>query len=106
MVRDASNRLTRLKHERPRVYAARHVARGAGEVLLAVVGIGLLIRFLPLPDVPLPNIDLLDLPFPDVSLPDWLSATLRTSKFWAPIVIGALIALAELEKRRGRQRES
>jgi hypothetical protein len=103
MVQNARHRLVKLERERPRLYAARHVAKGVGKVLAAVIGIGLVVRFLPLPDLPLPNVDLPGLPGPDLSPPGWLAAILGTAKFWLPVVIGILVALGELERRRKRE---
>jgi hypothetical protein len=105
MAYDAHDRLAKLERERPRVYAARHVAKGVGQVLLAVVGIGLAVRFLPLPAVPLPDLDLPGLPSPDISLPGWIASVLSTAKFWGPILAGILVALAELDRRRKRDQE-
>ena len=105
MAYKAHERLAKLKRERPRVYAARHVAKGVGQVLLAVVGVGLAVRFLPLPDLPLPNLDVPELPRPDLSVPGWLAAILGTAKFWGPILAGVLVALGELERRRKREQE-
>jgi hypothetical protein len=105
MVQDAHERLAKLKRERPRLYAARHVAKGAGQVLLAVVGIGLTVRFLPLPELPLPDVDLPELPRPDLSVPGWLAVIVGTAKFWGPILAGVLVALGELARRRKRDQE-
>jgi hypothetical protein len=105
MVQNAHERLAKLERERPRLFAARHVAMGAGKALLAVVGVGLAVRFLPLPDLPLPNLDVPELPRPDLSVPSWLAAILGTAKFWGPILVGVLVALGELERRRKRDQE-
>jgi hypothetical protein len=100
MLHNANERLSKVKRRRPRLYAARHVAKGVGQVLLAVVGVGLAVRFLPLPDLPLPDVDLPGLPGPDFSRPGWLAAIVGTAKFWMPILIGLLVALGELGRRR------
>jgi hypothetical protein len=105
MVDNANERLAKLERERPRLYAARHVAKGAGQALLAVVGVGLAVRFVPLPDLPMPNLDVPELPRPDLSVPGWLAAIVGTAKFWGPILAGLLVALGELERRRKRDRE-
>jgi hypothetical protein len=105
MVNNAHERLAKLERERPRLYAARHVAKGAGQVLLAVVGVGLAVRFLPLPDLPLPSLDVPELPRPDLSVPGWLAAILGTAKFWGPILAGVLVALGELARRRKGDQE-
>jgi hypothetical protein len=105
MVHDAHERLAKLERKRPRLYAARHVAKGVGQVLLAVVGVGVTVRFLPLPDLPLPNLGVPELPRPDLSAPGWLVAIVGTAKLWGPILAGALVALGELERRRKRDQE-
>jgi hypothetical protein len=105
MVHNARERLANLERKRPRLYAARHVAKGVGQVLVAVVGFGLAVRFLPLPDLPLPDVDLPGLPAPDFSLPGWLAAIVGTAKFWVPVLIGILVALGEVERRRKREQE-
>jgi hypothetical protein len=105
MVHNASERLAKVKRERPRLYAARHVAKGVGQVLLAVLGVGLAVRFLPLPDLPLPNLDVPEFPGPDLSVPGWLAAILGTAKFWVPILIGILVAIGEAGRRRKRDHE-
>jgi hypothetical protein len=104
MVHNARERLGKLEREHPRLYAARHVAKGTGQVLLAVVGVGVAVRFLPLPDLPLPNLDVPELPRPDLSVPGWLAAILGTAEFWGPILAGFLVALGELERRRKRDK--
>ena len=105
MLHNARERLTKVKRRRPRLYAARHVAKGVGQVLLAVVGVGLAVRFLPLPDLPLPSLDVPELPRPDLSVPGWLAAILGTAKFWGPILAGVLVALGELARRRKGDQE-
>jgi hypothetical protein len=98
-------RRERFEREHPGLYAARHVAKGVAQVAGALIGIGLLINFLPDISLPLPSIDLPDLPdlpLPsiDVSLPGWIAAILATTKFWLPIVLGLVIALREWRRRR------
>ena len=96
----------------PKLFAARHVGKGIGQVLLPLLGIGLLLNLLPdisidadLPDVPRP--DLPSIPFPDIDAPDlpgWLEAILKTSHYWMPILIGVVIAIVEARKRRRQAR--
>ena len=97
-------RLERLRRSHPRLYAARHFAAGAGEVLLAVVGIGIVFALVPLPDIslPLPDLSLPSLPLPDARLPAWLAAVLGTAKFWLPVLVGLVATIAEMRRRRAR----
>jgi hypothetical protein len=100
---DTAGRLARLERERPRLYASRHLAKGVGRVLLAVIGIGLFFA------LPLPTFDLPSIPFPDlpsVDLPHWVHVVVNVSKFVVPIVIGLLLAARELDKRRERSTEA
>ncbi len=104
-------RKQRFKEERPALYAARHAAAGVGKVVLPLLGIGLLLRFLPdfsidlpLPsleiDLPLPSIDLPSIPFPDITLPEWVRTVLNSAKYWGPILAGIVIAVREYRSRR------
>jgi len=103
-------RRDRFEQGHPRLFAARHVARGVGQALVALVGVAFLLRFLPampVPGIDVPEIDLPDLPWPsiDVSLPfvevpGWIRALLETAKFWGPILIGIVLAAHELRRRR------
>ncbi|MPZ96778.1 MAG: hypothetical protein GEU96_18190 [Propionibacteriales bacterium] len=60
-----------MQQERPGLYASRHVAIEAGQVLVLVLGIGALLSAL-LATL-LPRIDLSWIPFPDIaiSMPSW-----------------------------------
>jgi hypothetical protein len=106
-------RRAQLERERPGLYAARHVAKGAGEVLLAVIGIAFVVRFLPsfplpsieLPEIPLPAIDLPGVPVPDIDVPGWIKVVLGTKQYWLPILIGLAVALREWRKRRPAERK-
>ncbi|UYM06255.1 hypothetical protein [Solicola gregarius] len=109
-------RLAEFQRDRPRLYAARHVVIAAGQILIALVGIGALVRGL-LPRIDLPSIDLSWLPdldfswmpdpfgwlsglLPDISPPDWVDSVMGTSKYWLPILIAVFVAKNEAEKRR------
>ena len=100
----AAARREQLERERPGLYAARHVAKGVGQALAAVIGIGFLIRLLPdislpvdLPELPLPDIDI-DLPA--LALPGWLGSILASKAIWLPLILGVVIALREWRRRR------
>ena len=83
---------------------ARHVAKGVGQALLAVIGIAFLARFLP--ELSLPSIDLPDIPLPSVDLPElpgWVKDVLRTKQYWLPILVGVALALREWRKRRNQR---
>ena len=84
-------RRARFEREHPRLYASRHVVKGAGQVALAIIGLTFLLRLLPA--IPWPDIDLpvdpaaehrpwpsIDIPFPsiDIEVPEWIKAIART----------------------------
>jgi hypothetical protein len=103
-------RRARFERERPGLYAARHVAKGVGQALLAVLGIALIVRFLP--SIPLPAIDLpdlnlpvpsIDVPVPDIELPGWLKAVIEAKEIWFPILVGIFVARREWRRRRTRR---
>jgi hypothetical protein len=111
-------RRARFEREHPRLYAYRHVVKGAGQVALAIIGLTFLLRLLPaipwpdidLPAIPLPSIDLPDIPWPQIDLPDiavpgWIKAIAQSKQYWLPIVIGLFLANAELERRKRRSVE-
>lgn len=108
-------RLAEFQRQRPQVYAARHVAIAIGQVLVAVVGIGVLVRgLLPrvgLPSIDLPSVDLSWIPDPlgwlfgllpnvSLSMPGWLDPILATSRYWVPVLIAIGVAMNEVDKRR------
>jgi hypothetical protein len=100
-------RRARFEREHPRWYAARHVGKGAAQVALALVGLTFLLSLIPdiTIDVDLPHIDLPAVPWPHVDLPQlpaWLREVLQSKKYWLPLVIGILVANAELERRRNK----
>jgi hypothetical protein len=102
MLERARQKVNRLEREHPRLYASRHVAKGAAQVAVAILGVSLALQFLPGIPLPLPDISPPDIPLPHVSLPEWVRDILATAKFWVPILVGILLAAAELRKRRGR----
>ena len=109
----------RLERERPGLYAARHVAKGVGKAVLALIGIAFLFKLLPaipwpsldLPELPLPSIELPDLPLPSIDLPSlelpgWIKAILLTMAIWLPVLIGIALALREWRRRRSQDRRA
>ena len=91
----------------PRLYAARHVVKGAGQVAIALIGVTFLLQLITLPDIDLPDVDLPDLPWPHIDLPHielpgWVRAVLASKKYWLPILIGIFVANAELKRRRNK----
>ena len=115
-MRQAESRSERFARRHPRLYALRHVAKGTGKAADALIGIGLLLQLLPAipwPDIPLPSIDLPEIPWPDIpwpeipwpnidlpAVPEWLRAILDAKKYWLPILIGIVLAVREMRKRR------
>lgn len=114
MTNNRETRREKFAREHPELYAARHVAKGVGEVVLGIIGIGFLLRYLPaIPiDIPTPNVSVpspdisIDVPMPDIpfpelpALPGWLEAVLESTKIVVPIVIGVVVAIREYRKRR------
>jgi hypothetical protein len=105
-------RRARFEREHPRLYASRHVIKGVAQVAGVLIGLSVLLRFLP--SIPLPELDLNldldlpsipwpDLPIPHIELPEWLRDILRSKKYWLPVVIGIFVARAELRRRRSRK---
>lgn len=102
----------------PHRYAARRVAAAVAGVAVPLLLLWLLARFA-LPAVPWPDWDLPDLPFPDLpslpqipwpdipwpdlpnwSLPGWVQAVLDVLRYLWPVLLAAVIAYAELKRRR------
>jgi len=107
----AESRSERFARRYPRLYALRHVAKGTGKAAAALIGLALLVNLLPAiqwPEIPLPSIDLPEIPWPDIPLPSidlpelpaWLQAILEAKKYWLPILIGIVLAVREMRKRR------
>jgi hypothetical protein len=100
-------RAHRFEREHPGLYAARHVAKGIGQALVAVLGLTLALNLLPgipLPQVDLPELDLPSLPLrrpdlPDLELPGWVRAVLEAKKYWLPVLIGIALAVREWRRR-------
>lgn len=102
--------------EHPNLYASRYVLTGAAQVAMAIIGFAFVVKLLPaipLPsiDVPdLPRIDLPDVPLPSIDLPDlpevpgWVRAVLDSKPYWLPIVIGLVLALREVDRRKKLKR--
>lgn len=117
-----------LARDHPLRFVLRRVAVAGVEIVIGVLGISAMVAvffgqlmpridlsWIPRPD--LPDIDPPDWlryvdPFwwigrllrrlPDLSAPGWVDTLLDNRKFWLPVLIAALVALGELEKRRRR----
>jgi hypothetical protein len=104
-------KLAELERTRPVLYAARHVVRAVGGVLLPLLGIGALIGLvLPaLPDIDPPQVDLPDLPdLPSISIepPEWLEPVLAAAPYVVPIVIALGVAAREVDRQRKRRQRA
>jgi hypothetical protein len=104
-------KLAALERRRPVLYAARHVVRGVGGVLLPLLGIGALFGLvLPaLPDIDAPQVNLPDLPdLPSISIepPDWVKSVLAAAPYVVPILIAIGVAAREVERQRKRRRRA
>ena len=111
-------RKEQFKRERPGLYAARHVAKAVGKVLVPLLGLGLLLNLLPeisidipidlpsipFPDIPFPSIDLPSIDLPE--LPGWVKAIVESAKYWGPILVAIVIAVSEWRKRRRSRPET
>lgn len=110
-------RLQAVEERHPRLWASRHVLAGVGKVVAGLLGLAVLLQALvapllrwlsgllpsvDLPDLPLPDVDVPwpDWDLPDVSLPGWVAAVLATAKFWAPVLVGVVLAAREVHRRR------
>ncbi|MET0730879.1 MAG: hypothetical protein ABWZ03_06790 [Solirubrobacterales bacterium] len=109
-------RLAELERRRPVLYAARHVVKAVGSVLLPLLGIGALIGLvLPaLPDIDLPQVNLPDVSLPDlpdlpstsIEPPEWVKSVLSAAPYVVPIVIAIGVAAREVERQRKRRRRA
>jgi hypothetical protein len=106
-------RLAELERRRPVLYAARHVVKAVGSVMLPLLGIGALV--LPaLPDIDLPQVnlpdmslsDLPDLPATSIEPPEGVKSVLSAAPFVVPIVIAIGVAAREVERQRKRRRRA
>lgn len=119
-------KLAKLKRDHPVLYASRHVGVAVLEVVAGLLGLSVLLRtLLPRIDwswVPWPDLDLSWIPditkpewlryldvvywirrlvdLPDLSLPAWLPALAGNLKFVIPIVVGVIVATAEVQRRK------
>jgi hypothetical protein len=109
-------RLAELERRRPVLYAARHVVKAVGSVMLPLLGIGALIGLvLPaLPDIELPRVNLPDMSLPDlpdlpatsIEPPEWVKSVLSAAPYVVPIVIAIGVAAREVERQRKRRRRA
>jgi hypothetical protein len=104
-------RLAELERRRPVLYAARHVVKAVGSVMLPLLGIGALIGLvLPaLPDIDPPQVNLPDLPdLPSISIepPEWVKSVLAAAPYVVPIAIAIGVAAREVERQRKRRRRA
>lgn len=95
----------------PKLYASRYVLTGAAQVAMAIIGITFALKLLPaipLPSIDLPSIDLPDLPLPslqiDIEPPGWVQAVLESKPYWLPIVVGVVLAVREVRRRKKLKR--
>ena len=111
----AESRSERFARCHPRLYALRHLAKGTGKAAAALIGLALLINLLPAipwPDIDLPEIPWPDIPWPEIpwpnfdlpAAPEWLRAILDAKKYWLPILIGIVLTVRELRRRRRVER--
>jgi hypothetical protein len=106
-------RLAELERERPVLYAARHVVKAVGSVLLPLLGIGALVGLLlpalpaiELPQVDLPELNLPELPSVSIEPPEWLRPILSAAQYVVPILIAVGVAAREVERQRKRRRRA
>jgi hypothetical protein len=103
-------RLLAVERAHPRLWASRHVALAVLKAGVAMLGLAAAVQLLLAPALSwllglLPDVDLPDIPWPDIDLPhlvvpDWLGAVLATAKFWVPVLVGIVVAVAEVRRRR------
>lgn len=80
--------LEKLARDQPKAYAARHVAKAVGAILIGVLGLGALFGFL-IPDIDLP----FKLPDIDIEVPDWAEIAIKSLQYVIPVAIGAALAV-------------
>lgn len=88
--------LEKLARDRPKIYAARHIGKAVGGVVIGLLGLGALLGFL------IPDIDL-GIKLPDIEVPDWAEIAIDSLKYVIPVVIGASLAIREYRRRRRRR---
>lgn len=88
--------LEKLARDQPKVYAARHVGKAVGGVLIGVLGLGALFGFL-IPDIDLPFTDI------DIEVPDWAEIAIKSLQYVIPVAIGGALAIREYRRRRRRR---
>ncbi|MEE3849547.1 hypothetical protein VZC37_04345 [Gordonia sp. LSe1-13] len=122
----SAHRLWQFREKHPGVYAARRVVTSTLGAVVAILGIGALVRAIV--ERYSPDIDLPDVTLPSVDLPDWmqylnpmywLRAPIDAIKAWMPsmtidlppwfgiiVPVAISVALAVLETRRQRRRKA
>ena len=90
--------LEKLARDQPKVYAARHIGKAVGGVLIGVLGLGALLGFL-IPDIDLP----FTVPDIDIEVPDWAEIAIKSLQYVIPVAIGAALAVREYRRRRRRR---
>lgn len=109
------------REERIRVHPRRHLVlhttAAVAKVLIPLLGIGLVISWLPdwdlpgiplpdvdLPSIPWPSIDLPSIPWPDWELPSWMRSVLDKLKYVWPVLLAFGIAQHEVKRRRDQDK--
>jgi hypothetical protein len=111
-----AHRVWQWQQVHPRTWAARHVVVASAQVLAGLLAVGLVVDLLPsfdlpswdfpdLPAIPLPHLPLPQVGLPHWSLPGWARAVLETKKYWFPVVVGVVVAVHEVRRRRRRHDE-
>lgn len=108
-----------LRRNQPVLYAARHLIKPVVQILVAIVGIGALLRtLLPRIDVDLEWLDswgrenLSWVPDPlgwtarwlgdrlgAIEVADWIGTVLRNAKWWLPILVAIVVGIGEVLRR-------
>lgn len=108
----AARREERLR-QHPRRHLVLHTTAALAKVLIPLLGIGLVLSWLPdwdlprlplpdidLPNIPWPSIDLPSIPWPDWELPSWVRAILDKAKYVWPVLLAIGLAHHEVKRRR------
>lgn len=105
------------REERIRAHPNRHLVlhttAAIAKVLIPILGIGLVLSWLPdwdlpgiplpdidLPSIPWPSIDLPSIPWPDWELPSWVRTILDKAKYVWPVLLAFGLAQHEVKRRR------